>query len=316
MIAAVESLFPIITLIALGAWLKHRDIITGEQWSGIERIVYYVCFPCLIVVTLSTADFTGVPVGRMSAALFAAICTMSALLLLLRKPIQAMLDIDAPGFTSVFQGAARWNAFVAMALAGTLYGPLGISLTAIGIAAMIPALHSITVVVLLVYGENPASDPRPMRRIVYSLLTNPFIWACLIGVLIQASGFSIHAPVLTTLDILGRASLGLGVLAVGAGLRFPEALSVDRPVLFTNTARLIGMPLLMFGYTLLFGVSGPAQAVAVICGAVPCATVSYIMARQLGGDAPLMARIASSETLFAMATLPALVILITGVLTP
>jgi malonate transporter len=192
MITALESLFPIVALIALGAGLRLYGLIQGEMWDGIEQIVYYVCFPCLIVVTLSTADFTGVPVGRMSAALFAAICTMAAVLLLTRKPIQSLLDINEPGFTSVFQGAMRWNAYVALALAGTLYGPLGISLTAIGIAAMIPALHAITVVVLLVYGEDPNPDPNsgpgPVRRILSGLFKNPFIWACVIGVAVQASG--------------------------------------------------------------------------------------------------------------------------------
>jgi malonate transporter len=204
---------------------------------------------------------------------------------------------------------------VALALAGTLYGPLGISLTAISLAAMIPALHAITVIVLLVYGNNSESDPRALPRILSSLFKNPFIWACIIGVAVQASGITLYTPALTTLDILGRASLALGVLSVGAGLRFPEAFSMDRPVLFTNVVRLAGMPLLMLGYTVLFGVGGPAQAVAIICGAVPCATISYIMARRLGGDAPLMARIASSETLLAMATLPLVLILISWIQT-
>jgi len=38
--------------------------------------------------------------------------------------------------------------------------------------------------------------------------------------------------------------------------------------------------------------------------ALPTATSSYILARQLGGDAPLMAAIVSGQTLLAVATIP------------
>jgi predicted permease len=43
---------------------------------------------------------------------------------------------------------------------------------------------------------------------------------------------------------------------------------------------------------------------AVICAAVPGAPSSYILARQLGGDAPLMANITTAQTLAAMLTMP------------
>jgi len=38
--------------------------------------------------------------------------------------------------------------------------------------------------------------------------------------------------------------------------------------------------------------------------AMPTATSAYILARQLGGDAPLMATITTAQTLLAMLSLP------------
>jgi len=46
--------------------------------------------------------------------------------------------------------------------------------------------------------------------------------------------------------------------------------------------------------------------VAILLAALPTATSSYILARQLGGDAPLMAGIISGQTLLAMVTIPLL----------
>jgi malonate transporter len=44
--------------------------------------------------------------------------------------------------------------------------------------------------------------------------------------------------------------------------------------------------------------------------ALPTASSSYIMARQLGGDAPLMAGIIASQTLLAAVALPIAVVVL------
>jgi predicted permease len=52
------------------------------------------------------------------------------------------------------------------------------------------------------------------------------------------------------------------------------------------------------------GVPPLAMAVAVIFMALPTAATSYVMARAMGGDAPLMAAITTTEHIAAIATLP------------
>ena len=44
---------------------------------------------------------------------------------------------------------------------------------------------------------------------------------------------------------------------------------------------------------------------------VPAASNSYVLARQLGGDAPLMAQILALETMLAAATIPVVIALVT-----
>lgn len=54
----------------------------------------------------------------------------------------------------------------------------------------------------------------------------------------------------------------------------------------------------------LFGIEGIARTVAVIAGAVPTAASSFILARQMGGDAPLMANLITVQVLLAVFSLP------------
>jgi hypothetical protein len=76
--------------------------------------------------------------------------------------------------------------------------------------------------------------------------------------------------------------------------------------------KLLVMPLFMLIWTFLLGVDGTAQAVAIVSGAVPTASASYILARQLGGDAVLMANVITVQVVAAALTLP-LVVWICGI---
>lgn len=68
--------------------------------------------------------------------------------------------------------------------------------------------------------------------------------------------------------------------------------------------KLLAFPTMVVGLAWALGLSGLLVQVAVLLAALPTATSAYILARQLGGDAPLMAGIISGQTLLAMVTIP------------
>ncbi|WP_273818898.1 AEC family transporter, partial [Providencia rettgeri] len=72
-----------------------------------------------------------------------------------------------------------------------------------------------------------------------------------------------------------------------------------RPVGVSSVAKFIAMPLTTLLICHLLGLRGEAAIAAILFQALPTASSSYIMARQLGGDAPLMAGIIASQTLLA-----------------
>jgi len=97
------------------------------QWHGLERLTHYVLFPMLLIQTLVKADLTKVPVGGVGGALFLSALAMS-LLCLAPRPALQRLDIDGPAFTSIFQGATRWQTYVALSVSANLYGDVGLAL--------------------------------------------------------------------------------------------------------------------------------------------------------------------------------------------
>lgn len=299
----VTNLIPVFLVIALGWTIKRMDFPGDEIWPPLDRLTYYVFFPALLLFTLATADLSGFDVWPMAYALWAGLFSMVALLMLIR----AVGSLTGPQFSSVFQGAARWNGFVALAAIGQLYGPEGVTLAAVSFAVLVPTVNVLSVVILTRYaGDEPAG----LLTVAKLLTKNPLILACAAGIFLNATGLGLPGPLAITADILGQAALTIGLLAIGAGLRLDHAFETKGIVFLTSGLKLIVMPLLMMGWCEVFGIEGMARLVVLMCGAVPGATSSYILARQLGGDATLMASLITGGTLLAALTMPLMLYLL------
>lgn len=304
MIEIIYALIPVFLVIALGAYIRRIGFPGEDFWQPLDRVTYFILFPALLVHSLVAADFSNIPVPNMAAALFAGLITMSAILIGLRPVISGPMGQSGPAFTSIFQGATRWNSFVALAASFALFGTEGLALAAVGIGVLVPTVNVLCVFILMRYaGDDPAS----FKLLARLLIRNPLVIACAVGIFLNASGIGLWAPILSGVDILGRAALALGLLAVGGGLDLSRVAEQRTPIVFTTSLRLIAMPLLMTVWCWVFGVDGVARMVAILCGAVPGATASYVLARQLGGDAPLMASLITASTLAAMVTMPAMI---------
>ncbi|MFD5231254.1 AEC family transporter [Streptomyces qaidamensis] len=112
------------------------------------------------------------------------------------------------------------------------------------------------------------------------------------------------------LQALGASSIPLGLLCIGAALCFGAARSWVAPILTSSSAKFALMPAATYWAAHFFGLGTHALVVAVLFQALPTASSSYIMARQLGGDAPLMAGITATQTLLGTAAVPVVVALV------
>lgn len=296
MSAFLSALVPVILIVALGRFLGWRKTITDDGWRAIERLAYLVLFPALIIRALANAPFEEAPWALM-ALLSAAQCLLGAFGLLARR----WPGIRRPETGSIIQSNVRWNTFVALSIASALFGDEGLALVSIAAAAMIPAANVLSVAALTSHAER---EGLPKRNPVKELLRNPLIIACAVGSLLAALNIEIPPLLDLTIDLLGQGTIALGLLAAGAGM---DIAALGRSGLKTVTwslVRLIGLPVLAIGGALLLGISGTPLAIAVISSSVPTATSSYILARQLGGDAPLAANLIAMQTVLSLITMP------------
>jgi predicted permease len=296
----VAALLPVLLLIVLGAVLKRTLMRLETQWHGLVRLTYYVLFPMLLIQTLVKADLAKVPVAGVGGALMLAALAVSLICLAL-WPLFKHANVDGPAFTSIFQGATRWQTYVALSVSRNLYGAAGLALASVAMVAIIPLVNVFSVAVLAHYAST---EKQSARSIAMTVVKNPLIWACAIGLFINV----IHLPLPKiwheVADALGSSSLAIGLLVTGAGLHLEGLLRPSVAAAAGVLFKLVLMPLLAIALALWFGLSGTNLVIVAVCSAVPTSPSAYVMARQMGGDAPLLAQIITLQTILAAITMP------------
>lgn len=303
MTSTLFALLPVFGLIVLGAVLARIAPFGDAGWRAIEQITYLLLLPALLLLKLGGTDLSDFTIGPMVVAMAGAVIVATAFLLAIHR----LTGIDGPAYTSVIQGAIRQNTYIGVASVGALYGSAGEALAAVGIAAVIPLVNTLSIWVLTrMAGKEPVSG----LNLLWAILKNPIFVACMLGIALNATGIGLHPLLVEGLDKLAGAALALGLLAVGAGLRFAVLKTGWPALLLSNAVKLVGIPLLTLALAAPLGLSGVALAVAVLFNALPSSASSYVFARQLGGDHELMAAILTTQVIMAAVTLPIMLALV------
>ena len=284
-------LSPDFALILLGAGIRRWMHLGDHFWSGVEKLVYFILFPALLInAIVKTRLDLGAALPLLATALAAMVGGM--LLGLLAKPVARVPELT---FASLFQCGYRFNSYIALAVAGMLFGAPGIATMGLIVGAAVPLANLVSVWMLARHGD--VGLWREVAR-------NPLIWGTAAGFLLNLAGFAPPAPVQSFLGRLADASIALGLITVGAALRL-EGVPGGRGIsLWLLAVKLLALPLIAAGAGRLLGLDGLNYRVVVLFAALPTASSAYILATRMGGDGRSVAWLISATTLGSMLTLP------------
>lgn len=289
MIHIFSALIPVFSLILIGYFFKRISFPSHEFWPMADKLTYFVLMPSLLIYKLSTAQFHADSINFVLASLLAIFFTMVVLII-----INKISPTKNSSFTSIMQGGIRFNTYVFLALSGSIFGDIGLVLSAIILTFAIPLINVLCVTIFALYSDN---DKLNFKYLVKSIVTNPLIIACAIGGGINFLGIEFHVSINNLLEILSKAALPLGLLSVGYALVLKEIKSAKKDLIVTCIAKFIILPVLIFIFAKMFGLSDIMISVLVLFGVLPTAPSSFILARQLGGNLELMTSIITVQTL-------------------
>jgi malonate transporter and related proteins len=284
-------LLPDFALILLGVAIRRWMHLGDHFWTGLEKLVYFILFPALLINAISK---TRLDLGAALPLLATAFAAMAGAMLLGLLP-KLFIRLPPLGFASLFQCGYRFNSYIALAVAGMLFGSPGIATMGLLVGTAVPLVNLVSVWMLARHGESGLW--REVAR-------NPLIWGTLVGFLLNLAGFVPPAPLQAFLGRLADASIALGLIAVGAALRLESSPGLRGFSLWLLAVKLLALPLMAVVLGRLFGLAGLNYQVVVLFAALPTASSAYILAMRMGGDGKSVAWLISATTLGSMLTLP------------
>lgn len=291
------SVLPLLLIIASGYALAKSAIIPRSSWAAIETLSFRGLIPATLILAIARSDLSIERFGGFGIALVGTLAIVALLALALR--VLPHSTLDNAGFTSLFQGSIRWNAFVALAAAEQFLTG-GIAIMAVAIAILIPLINVTCIVVLAWFGPSKAS----LFKVLNTLARNPLVQACVIGLSLNMTGVSLPVPVTDALDMIGRGALGVGLMAVGAGISLRRLQRLDWRVCFGALMRPLLASSIFVAMGVFLGLPEAQVFAGVLVFAAPAAANGYIVAKQMGGDADLYADIMTWQVVLSLMVLP------------
>jgi predicted permease len=142
------------------------------------------------------------------------------------------------------------------------------------------------------------------RSLLPEIAKNPLLLSTASGTLFNLAGGSLPEVIATTLSRMGSASIALGLIMVGAGLKL-NALSQARGIsAYFIAVKLLALPAIALVLGRWFDLPPLQLQIAVMFCALPTASSAYVLAARMGGNAPLVAFLISAGTLLSIVTLP------------
>lgn len=301
MIAFLQALLPVILIVAVGWGMAERQFIRQNVWRALERLVYFLFFPALIISVLAKASFDKVPIGMaLSLVIAQTVLAFVGFLFVGPRDVQRTAN---PSKGSIIQSNVRWNTFVGLSIAGAMFGADGLALMALAVAILTSFANIISVWALTHYAENDGSQ-KP--RVWLDMSRNPLILACIAGIILNIFGIKPTGIVEQSLDMLGQASIALGLLIVGVAIDLQSFRRTGSTTLIWSAVRLLGLPAVAVCAGMFFKLSELEWIIMIIATATPTASSGYILSKQLGGDAQLSANLITVQTIAAIVTMPAI----------
>ena len=292
---AFPTILSVLLVIALGFILSRSLLASDEFWSCVNNLCYWILFPALLFKLIASTSLSGDVVAPIIITLVVALTAI----ILISIIICFLFKFDAASASSVIQGSFRHNGFIGFAIASGLLGTIGTELSAICIAILVPITNIVAVVTMIIYNRQQKQN-KISQFILREIARNPLIIAVFVGLLFNVFHLTLPRFASFTFDLVGDGSLSLLLLSVGAGLAPSFSLARIAPLAVAIITKLIIFPAIVISGGLWAELPSDIMIVLAIFSAMPCAVSAFPLAKQLGGNAPLMADIIIVQTLFCL----------------
>ena len=294
---------PVFLLIILGNFLRRIKVPDISFWEINDKLCYWVLIPALLFHYISQINLSSEMLYSYSIIIYVGFFIAILTVLILGK----LLGYPPERWTSILQGAVRQNAFIALAITGSLFGDEGLKIASIFMLIYVPSINIIIVTTMVMnFGQSKNVSKNEFITVFIELSKNPFILAMIAGLIFSIAQSEKLKVIIDTSGLLGSAALPIMLLTIGAKIKVRDLALTITPIIISNFLKLLALPLIAFFVANYLGLSEIEVVVAVIFAAVPTAVSSHTLARQFGADDQLMTSIITTQVILSFITIPIL----------
>jgi hypothetical protein len=295
MLTIIENISPVFLVIVLGFLSRRLGFLPDTFIVSANRLVYFVAIPILVYSEISRGSFSESFDPFQLTGTFVAVSILAAVALISARA----LGVSAGGIATFSQCSFHGNlGYVGLAVVFYALGPEGRGSASV-LAGFLILFQNIIAIGIFTF---IAREGRPLdMRSMGKFIGNPIILATILGLLSSASGFVMPSFIERSFDIVADMALPLALLIIGGSLRTAPARRIQLVVL-SAAMKLLLLPFIGFLIFRFLDVGTVQTEMAVILLASPSATVTYVMASEMGGKPELAAAAVTVSTMISIAT--------------
>ncbi len=294
----LNTIIPIFSVIFLG-WLARRHGFIPQAFAGpANRLVFYFAIPAMVFAAIAKGslktDFNPVLLG----------CTLAAVGLSFGMTwvVGWAAKVPRRRFGTFVQSAFHGNlGYIGLAVVFYYLGQEGFVSASLLIGFIMILQNLLSVIILQVYRDKETSR-NGAGTVFFKIMGNPVILSAVAGIGFSLTGAALPLVISRTLEIVSGMALPLALLLIGSALNFDLMKIQLKPALPAAFVKLGILPGIGVGFYSLWGLSPEIYVPGLILLASPSATISYVMAVEMGGDADFAVTAISLSTLMSALT--------------
>lgn len=296
----VDTLAPIVILLALGAALARVQFLGAAFMADLNKLAFFIALPSLLFRSASHATRMEGQAWLLVAIMVGATLIMAAVAWLAALAIGVAPAARGTLVQSAFRGNLAYIGVpvVAYSLAGASPDDSPVMATAVIVMTFTMAVYNVLAVIVL-QASRSGGESIDRLALAKSIATNPLLLAGMAGLLAAY----VHLPVPGVLDevlnILGGTAVPIALLCIGGSLATTRLAGRRTWITAAAIMKVAALPVVTWSLCRLAGLSTVEQRIALVYASAPTAAAAYIMARQMDGDEALASASIAVSTLLS-----------------
>lgn len=296
----IQITAPIFVVIAIGYFLRYKEIIKEESSATLNKIAYNIALPALFFLSITSYKLDEI----FNTGIIKVIFTTYVLFILIVFLLNFTFKVNKKTRGALIVASFRCNmAFIGFPIVLSAFGGLAMAKASLMVAFLVPANIIISILIFKFSGRR--TEGSGIKKLFIDLVTDPLIIAVVLAIFFSYFEFKLPLALTGVLDIFSGMAVAIALLSIGASFKFLHLKNNIKLISYISFNKLLLLPVIAFIIsTYIFKIDSFDRNIICILFSTPLALAAYIMAKELRSDDELLSSALILTTVVSAVTIP------------